>query len=429
MLQKIAYLLLIMMVASGSSVSGQVEMKNDFTVGLPVFQYELVNVRSNQENKSRLNLYLQISYDDLQFVKTDSGYLAMYEISVTINRNNDYQEDGKIWSEKVLVPSYKETNSRDFLSFTNNSFHLPPDKYEVTIRVMDKDTKKNHTEKTEIELRDFDEALSVSDVTIISRFSTDSIGILSIRPLITNDVQDDLKKLYAYLEIYSERNVDKFKLKYELKQHKGNKIAKDEFEIEKSGERTLHAFPLKKSQLYSGKYDLKLELTDGEKKVKIEKEFIVRWRGLPKTAFDLDTAINQLMYIADESDIKKMKKAKMKKKGEMFESFWEQRDPTPGTKANEHMEEYYRRIHYANEAFSGFREGWKSDRGMVFIVLGEPNDIERHPFESGSKPYQIWYYYDINRKYVFVDETGFGDYRLLSYYWDDLLRDMNRRRN
>jgi hypothetical protein len=52
--------------------------------------------------------------------------------------------------------------------------------------------------------------------------------------------------------------------------------------------------------------------------------------------------------------------------------------------------------------------------GMVYILFGAPNDIERHPFDIGSKPYQIWYYWEINRQLVFVDETGFGDYRLVT---------------
>jgi hypothetical protein len=64
--------------------------------------------------------------------------------------------------------------------------------------------------------------------------------------------------------------------------------------------------------------------------------------------------------------------------------------------------------------------------GMVFIILGEPNDVERHPFEQGAKPYQIWYYYQQDRRFIFIDETGFGDYRLV-YGWEELYRDMRWR--
>ena len=109
-----------------------------------------------------------------------------------------------------------------------------------------------------------------------------------------------------------------------------------------------------------------------------------------------------------------------KEKKEKFIKFWKQRDPSPATTENEIMNEYYKRIRYSNEHFSGFMDGWKTDMGMVFILFGPPNDIERHPFEIQSKPYEIWYYYEINRTFVFVDETGFGDYRLLTPYYEGI---------
>ena len=47
-----------------------------------------------------------------------------------------------------------------------------------------------------------------------------------------------------------------------------------------------------------------------------------------------------------------------------------------------------------------------------------PNNIERHPFDIDAKPYEIWTYYEQNREFVFVDATGFGDYRLQNPMWD-----------
>jgi hypothetical protein len=79
-------------------------------------------------------------------------------------------------------------------------------------------------------------------------------------------------------------------------------------------------------------------------------------------------------------------------------------------------------VKFTNDNFSSYREGWKSDRGMVFIILGPPNNIDRHPFEYYSKPYEVWEYYTINRRFVFVDETGFGDYRLTTPLTGDLFR-------
>jgi hypothetical protein len=82
------------------------------------------------------------------------------------------------------------------------------------------------------------------------------------------------------------------------------------------------------------------------------------------------------------------------------------------------MEEYYRRVAFANRSFTTFRDGWKTDRGMVYIILGPPDEIERRPFNRGNKPYVVWSYYRYNREFVFLDDTGYGEYRLLSPFWD-----------
>jgi GWxTD domain-containing protein len=150
--------------------------------------------------------------------------------------------------------------------------------------------------------------------------------------------------------------------------------------------------------------------------------FTVRWSDLPSFVQDLDKAIDQLRYVARESEMEYMREAKdPTEKRRRFLEFWKKRDPDPRTAENELMEEYYARVDYANKNFTHYVEGWRTDRGMVYIYLGAPDNIERYPFQSNSKPYEIWYYNQINRRYVFVDESGFGDYRLrspLTDLWD-----------
>jgi len=114
-----------------------------------------------------------------------------------------------------------------------------------------------------------------------------------------------------------------------------------------------------------------------------------------------------------------MEKAPDDKKQEVFNAFWKKLDPTPGTDTNELMDEYYRRIAFSNANFSVYRDGWKTDMGLVYIVLGPPDDIERNPYNVDAtvfrRPvyaYESWFYYDINLSFLFVDERGFGDYRV-----------------
>ena len=81
------------------------------------------------------------------------------------------------------------------------------------------------------------------------------------------------------------------------------------------------------------------------------------------------------------------------------------------------MDEYFRRIHYSNSAFSSLIKGWQSDRGMLYVIFGPPDEVERHPFAPDVKPYEVWAYYEFGRAFVFIDETGFGDYRLTPTGW------------
>ena len=67
-----------------------------------------------------------------------------------------------------------------------------------------------------------------------------------------------------------------------------------------------------------------------------------------------------------------------------IEAFWKQRDPTPGSDENEFKTEHFRRVAFANRYFGrdAPRPGWQTDRGRFYIILGEPNDIQRF---GGSK--------------------------------------------
>ena len=49
----------------------------------------------------------------------------------------------------------------------------------------------------------------------------------------------------------------------------------------------------------------------------------------------------------------------------------------------EHIKQYYLRAEVANKFFSSYREGWNTDRGMIFIIFGPPKYIFRS--ENGER--------------------------------------------
>jgi GWxTD domain-containing protein len=46
-------------------------------------------------------------------------------------------------------------------------------------------------------------------------------------------------------------------------------------------------------------------------------------------------------------------------------------------RAIELLKKYYGRIQEANKLFSSYQEGWKTDRGMIYVVFGAPNSVTK----------------------------------------------------
>ncbi|NOZ75027.1 MAG: GWxTD domain-containing protein, partial [FCB group bacterium] len=120
----------------------------------------------------------------------------------------------------------------------------------------------------------------------------------------------------------------------------------------------------------------------------------------------------QMVYILDDKERRKLKGADGQKREALFKEFWKARDPNPDTEQNELMDEYYRRIKYSNDHFSGFSAGWMTDMGMIYVLFGPPDEVERSASTQSQRNYELWYYHRINRQFLFIDYNGFGDYRL-----------------
>ncbi|HOW44056.1 MAG TPA: GWxTD domain-containing protein [Candidatus Aminicenantes bacterium] len=100
--------------------------------------------------------------------------------------------------------------------------------------------------------------------------------------------------------------------------------------------------------------------------------------------------------------------------------FWNQRDPSRGTPANEFKDEHVRRFEYVNRyfGFSSPLPGWKTDRGRIYILLGPPVSRDE-VFSSYLYPIEIWDYYGEPGKgmptmfnVVFYRKGNAGDFKL-----------------
>jgi GWxTD domain-containing protein len=151
-----------------------------------------------------------------------------------------------------------------------------------------------------------------------------------------------------------------------------------------------------------------------------------------------DKWLNQdVIYIITDDERAVFSKLTTNEEKEQFiEQFWERRNPNPGKGGNEYREEHYRRIAYANAKFASGIPGWKTDRGRIYIMYGEPTEIEDHagggnyqrPFSEGggstnTYPFQVWRYRHIDGigddiLIEFVDQSWTGLYKMTMNPWD-----------
>jgi len=109
-----------------------------------------------------------------------------------------------------------------------------------------------------------------------------------------------------------------------------------------------------------------------------------------------------------------------------IDNFWKIRDTDPTAPSNVAKDEHYRRLEYANENFAprNVGNGWRTDRGMVYITLGPPQQLARYPNTKYLRQMEVWFYQSpgpglpIYFSVIFYRPSITEDYRLYSPYSD-----------
>ncbi|MEO8398187.1 MAG: GWxTD domain-containing protein [Ignavibacteriaceae bacterium] len=408
-----------------SILDAQVEnaIKSKDFVSETKFHIDFLNFKAENDHRTRLDAFVQVPYSVIQFVKEADGFTGRYSVTISVfDETKDKLIVEKNWYEKIESKKFEETNSKDNFNLSLRSFQLEPATYIIRSSVEDQDSRKEYTYENVVNVRNFSKLPAVSDIMLIAKESIVD-GNKKILPNVSKNVTSQKEGMPIFFEIYSDSSVN-VKLEYIIKDK--NNIVFDSVEAKNVNAGRTQFFPrIQATDLSLGDYVLTVNLENlkGNILTVSSKQFVSRWIGLPSNVKDLDVAIAQLVYIASSKEISEMEDAKTKdEKIKLYSEFWKKKDPSPATEENEIRNEYFRRIAYTNENFGHYVDGWKTDRGMVFIILGPPNNVDRHPFEYDSKPYEVWQYYDLNKDFVFIDETGFGDYRLITPLYGDFYR-------
>ncbi|MEW6685622.1 MAG: GWxTD domain-containing protein [Candidatus Edwardsbacteria bacterium] len=369
------------------------------------FSLQTAEFLGEKKGEIKEQISYQIPYNQLQFIREKEKYQARFELLAIVYDEKGNQVTGDVWQRELSADSYEETLKKEKGVEGQVTLWLKPGKYQLIVQINDLNSQRQGQWKKEIVISQIDaEPLSLSAL----EFNKSD-----------RRYNEDFSKVKLIYEIYDFNpevsQGETLQISQEVKRTEdGEIIISQKFPLSVSSLRTQGTMEFTVDSLSSGAYTVEVKVESKKNRINRAEEFYV------ETSFfflekEYNKRVEQLIYIATSEEMKKLKEAAPEERKKLWDEFWQSKNPTPALKRNEAMIDYFRRVDYANEHFSTYRKenGWKTDRGRIYIRYGPPDEVERHPFELDTRPYEIWYYYQTNQKFVFMDIHGFGEYILV----------------
>lgn len=427
------------------------------------FDFDYATFRYDSLTKY-VEVYYSIQQSSLVLAKRES----LYDVEALLKLTFADSSTGKIVQQKDWRVKNEVTDSIELTKSVNLigiiGFSLTPGKYILSISASD-----IHNEGSKVSLNEklnllpvSSKIFSISDIQLASRIIQDSDNNESIFYKNTMEVipapnllfGENQPVVYYYNELYNLQtatgNVDLHAFVYNAS---GNVVFSKKKTFSNKTESRVEVNTVNISKMPTGAYTLVLVAADSaaSKKVYSSKKFFVYNPVVADTSFrtmgnsdfmasqfaifsieECNNLFAKSKYLATRNEGEQFSKiSSVEGKREYLYKFWKGRDEVSETPENETFMKYFARVEQANQKYSAMKkEGWKTDRGRVFLLYGEPSEVERYPNQLDSKPYEIWQYHNLEGGviFVFADLTGFSDYQLINSTMRGELRDDNWQR-
>jgi len=428
--------------------------------------------------KTYLEVYYSLRRHLLYFRETEGIYTAEMQASLFLFTEIGDTVDQTSWTNVTQVDNLEELGDRGYLIIDQLGAVVEPGEYVLEVRVEDRLSESWSTLRKEIVVPQIrGRSLSLSDIELGYLIEPDTNrGVFykngyRVMPAPPGEFDPIRNLIYFYAEVYglkSDMGLDStYAVAYSVLSEEG-KPYKDfsSRTYGKPGGTAVIMSAINPVGLPSGDYFLRLEVIDNAtgEAVTGQKRFSVT-EGIDRLAArgvvwdlaerhpeaisidnekEVKLVRNQILYLATKRELKTYDQLNLTGKTNFMKTFWEAKDPDPSTHLNEFKIQHYARWDYANERFSRFKglseepDGWKTDKGRVYIIYGPPSEVERYPSDLGTKPWEKWNYFGLQGQsqegmayFIFLDEDGFGSYRLIhssvkgeiqTYNWQSRVR-------
>jgi GWxTD domain-containing protein len=398
-------------------------------------------------DQAYLELYLRVSANGITFLPLpDSNLQARAEIEVRF-----FRDEQEILADRFAISSPPGSSPQDFIALQR--YPLPAGQYDLRLRLQDIADPENARQYiATVDLAYSREQLAQSDIQLLAGMQkTDQPGLLVrngflLEPLPYRFYGADADHLYFYHELYhTDQSIgEDFVLTYTIEAIRNgeSETVVQRHKRQTPGEILPIYGQLDISQLNSGLYQLAIEVRDAKKQLLSRKTtFFQRsnpglWQRAEWLAsFDPEKvfvgslsddslnyslrALHPILPSADMETINWMLKNKDRKLMQAYlYNYWSGQAP-------ENPEGEYRSYMHIARAIdhqfqSGFRYGFETDRGYIYLKYGQPTEIDGQENEPSAPPYEIWFYDNFpatrqnNVRFVFYNPSlAPGDYRLL----------------
>ena len=369
-------------------------------------------------------IYWSEPYTFFGFSKEGGSYSARFSVEIEIQNNDLGQSSRTILPKRMFIQSTEGAKHRKSMAVDVIPIFLLKG-FEYTISLVMRDSLTGNTDTASINVVPPEwEGLSLSDIQLTHTMKEADFT----HPFVKNEYflipypEAEFSRNSFLLGYYSELyNIEGDSVEVEINiLSEGGRLKNVKKERYKNpGGSMVIAGVLNLLGIPPGKYNLEISARDGGHSVVRRKGFTLLGgldrkfvRLIPDDKLEYAMFLN---YLLPSDEFERFNRLPDSAKIIYIERFWKRQDPTPGTPKNEALEEYIKRVKYADEHFSRFNtKGRFTEMGRILIKYGIPDEVVDRRFETGIHPYTIWYYHaGIAMEFIFVDKEENGNYELV----------------
>lgn len=241
----------------------------------PTFYVDYTNLKG-MGNKTFVEFYFQVNYDELQFIKDKKSkkFKAGYDLDFRAYDKEDHLAQSHHTVDEIIVDSYKETKVTNKARVSLAGFSFTPGQYRIKIFVTDHETEKISVINKIIQIRSFQSSdLMISDIQFSQKIKPSEEGLPYVKngryiePNVLKAYSHDSNGIYIYFEIYNLKIINDtphstYTAIFKFFNQKGEKIAQFRRRKMKPGPIAAHSLKLPVDYFSSGKFTLQLEVRD-----------------------------------------------------------------------------------------------------------------------------------------------------------------------